>query len=156
LNSIRFRPARDEECPALSDMMLKSKAHWDYDADFIEACRADLTITPGWLRENAGFVAEREDTVVGFFGISIEGETAHVEHFFVERDAIGSGVGKVMWTEYLRQARLRKTRRIEIEAEPHAEAFYRHMGAVTIGECPSTVFAGRMLPLMEVTLTPLV
>jgi GNAT superfamily N-acetyltransferase len=149
VNTITFRPALDEECPALSDLMLHSKAHWDYDADFIEACRADLTITPEWLRINDGFVAEREGIAAGFFGIIMEGNTAHVEHFFVAREAIGSGVGQLMWAEFLRQAALRKAMRIEIEAEPHAEAFYRHMGAVTIGQCPSTVFAGRMLPLME-------
>ena len=149
MTAITFRSALDEECPALSDLMLQSKAHWDYDADFIEACRADLTITPEWLRINDGFVAERADVVVGFFGIVMEKNTAHVEHFFIAREAIGNGVGKVMWREFLHQAALRKATRIEIEAEPHAEAFYHHMGAVTIGQCPSSVFAGRMLPLME-------
>jgi GNAT superfamily N-acetyltransferase len=149
VNAITYRPALDAECPALSDLMLRSKAHWDYDADFIEACRADLTITPEWLRINDGFVAERADAVIGFFGIVMENNTAHVEHFFIAREAIGSGAGKLMWAEFLRQAALRNAMRIEIEAEPHAEAFYRHMGAVTIGQCPSSVFAGRLLPLME-------
>ena len=151
MNAITFRPAMDAECPTLSDLMLHSKAHWDYDADFIEACRADLTITPEWLRINDGFVAERAGDVVGFFGIAMDENTAHVEHFFIAREAIGSGVGKLMWVEFLRQAALRNATRIEIEAEPHAEAFYHHMGAVTIGKCPSSVFAGRLLPLMEYT-----
>jgi hypothetical protein len=148
-NPIKFRSATDEECPALSDLMLRSKSHWDYDADFIEACRQDLTITPDWLQLNSGFVAERAGMAIGFFGISMDGSTAHVEHFFVAIEAIGSGAGKLMWAEYLHQAALRDADRIEIEAEPYAEAFYHRMGAVTIGQCPSTVFPGRMLPLME-------
>ena len=93
METIIYRLARDEECQALSDLMLQSKAHWDYDPDFIEACRDDLTITPKWLHLNAGYVAERADENVGFFGISMEDITAHVGHFFVARHAIGSGVG---------------------------------------------------------------
>ena len=153
METLTFRLARDEECQALSDLMLQSKAHWDYDADFIEACREDLTITPDWLRLNAGYVAERAGEVVGFFGILMEDETAHVEHFFVARHAIGSGVGGLMWAEYIRQARQRGARRVEIQSEPKAEAFYQSVGAVTYGASPSTVFPGRMLPLMELTLS---
>jgi GNAT superfamily N-acetyltransferase len=134
--------------------MLRSKTHWDYDAAFIEACREDLTIDADWLQRHDGFVAEQNDTVVGFFGISHEDGTARVEHFFVARDAIGSGVGGVMWTEYLRLATLRGAHRIEIESEPFARPFYERMGAVQIGEIPSTVFAGRLLPLMEIKLVP--
>jgi GNAT superfamily N-acetyltransferase len=152
MTQISFRLARDEECKTLSDLMLNSKAHWDYDAEFIEACRADLTITPEWLQSNAGYVAERNGLVVGFFGISLAGDTAHVEHFFVAHEAIGSGVGALMWAEYLRQARSRGAVRIEIEAEPFAEPFYKRMGATTVGTAPSTVFAGRLLPLMELKL----
>jgi len=151
--TITFRPARDEECPALSDLMLRSKSHWDYDADFIEACRADLTITPAWLEINAGFVAERDGGIVGVFGISVEGEVAHVEHFFVALEAIGSGVGSLMWDQYVVEARARGARRIEIESEPFAEAFYLSRGAKRVGEAPSSVFPGRMLPLLALKLS---
>jgi len=151
--TITFRPARDDECPALSDLMLRSKSHWDYDADFIEACRADLTITPAWLEINAGFVAEREGEVAGFFGISVEGGVAHVEHFFVALEAIGSGVGSLMWEQYVIEARARDAKRIEIESEPFAEAFYLSRGGVRIGETPSSVFPRRMLPLLSLNLS---
>ena len=153
MEPIEFRLARDTECPDLSEMMLQSKAHWDYDPEFIEACRDDLTITPDWLTVNTGFVAERGDAVVGFFGISVKEDTAYTEHFFVAREAIGSGVGGIMWAEYVRQAIIRGAQRIEIESEPYAEAFYQRMGAVTVGAAPSSVFPGRQLPLMELKLS---
>lgn len=151
---VNFRKARDQECPALSDLMLRSKAHWDYDADFIEACRADLTITPEWLQKNDGFVVERDGKVLGFFGISLNGETAHVEHFFVAREAIGSGVGSLMWARFVEEAVKRLAKRIEVESEPFAEAFYVSRGARRIGWAPSSVFADRMLPLLELSLSP--
>ncbi len=151
---IVFRSARDEECPALSDLMLRSKAHWDYDADFIEACRADLTITPQWLQRYDGFVAERGSDVVGFFGIGMDGPTAKVSHFFVDLAAISTGVGGIMWARFVEEVRARGANRIEIESEPYAEPFYLSRGAKRIGGAPSSVFPGRILPLLELTLSP--
>ena len=132
--------------------MLRSKSHWDYEEDFIEACREDLTIDTDWLRRNMGFVAERDTIVVGFFGLSHKGNWARVEHFFVAKEAIGTGVGNAMWAEYVRQANSLDISIIEIESEPYAKPFYERMGARQTGEVPSTVFPGRMLPLMEVIL----
>jgi len=152
--SISFRRARDAECPTLSDLMLRSKSHWDYDAVFIEACRADLTITPQWLREHDGYVAERNGDVLGFFGIAMNGGTAHVAHFFVALEAIGSGVGGEMWDRFIAEARAYEAGRIEIVSEPYAEAFYLSRGAQRIGAEPSSVFPGRMLPLLALNLSP--
>ena len=40
------RPAVPAEAGEISAMALRSKGHWGYDAAFLEACRADLTIDP--------------------------------------------------------------------------------------------------------------
>jgi hypothetical protein len=42
---------------------------------------------------------------------------------------------------------------LRIDADPHAEGFYRAMGAVRVGETPSSSIPGRMLPLMTVRLS---
>lgn len=39
-----IRLARVTEAEILSDLALRSKAHWGYDAEFIEACRDELTV----------------------------------------------------------------------------------------------------------------
>ena len=44
--NIIVRPARPEECAALSELCLRSKGWWGYDAAFLEACRDELTIRP--------------------------------------------------------------------------------------------------------------
>ncbi len=36
---ISIRPAQPEEAALLSDLALRSKAHWWYDADFLASCR---------------------------------------------------------------------------------------------------------------------
>ena len=35
-----------DEAAALSGLALRSKGYWGYDAAFLDACRAELTLTP--------------------------------------------------------------------------------------------------------------
>ena len=42
---LALRPARPEEAPALTELCLRSKAVWGYDAAFMQACRRELTMT---------------------------------------------------------------------------------------------------------------
>ena len=43
---IGYRPATAADAPVLSYIAFRAKAHWGYDAAFMEMCRAALTITP--------------------------------------------------------------------------------------------------------------
>ena len=38
---------------------------------------------------------------------------------------------------------------LEIDADPHAAGFYERMGAVRIGETPSSLIPGRSLPRLR-------
>ena len=38
---------------------------------------------------------------------------------------------------------------LEWETDPHAEPFYERMGAVRVGQRESSLFPGRMLPVMR-------
>lgn len=42
----RLRPARPDEAEQLSDLALRSKAHWGYDRARLEGWRAELTLPP--------------------------------------------------------------------------------------------------------------
>ena len=39
------RSAKPEEADALSALAFRSKAYWGYGAEFLEACRSELTLT---------------------------------------------------------------------------------------------------------------
>jgi hypothetical protein len=45
-HGVLIRPARPDECELLSELALRSKGCWGYDAEFLEACRAELTLVP--------------------------------------------------------------------------------------------------------------
>ncbi|MEU4236164.1 hypothetical protein [Actinoplanes sp. NPDC026619] len=52
-----IRPARPGEAAALSELARRSKAHWGYDEGFLDACRADLTLSPDDIRARRTTVA---------------------------------------------------------------------------------------------------
>ncbi|EKX65319.1 GNAT family N-acetyltransferase [Streptomyces ipomoeae] len=149
-----IRVARPDEAGLLSELAVRSKAHWGYDEDFLAGCRGELTLRPGDVERRRTAVAERQGRVVGF--VTVEGEPPDGElgMLFVDPPAIGSGVGRLLFEHALSTARDLGFRRLTLEADPNAEPFYRAMGATRIGSVASGVVAGRTLPLMAVEVRP--
>ncbi|GAA5345936.1 GNAT family N-acetyltransferase [Planifilum fimeticola] len=145
----RIRPARPEEAKQLSDLAFRSKAHWGYDDDFMERCRGPLTVFPGNIAEGRVFVLEDRGRIRGFYELSGAGSEKELSFLFVEPGDIGKGYGRALWLHAVRTAEVRGADGILIHSDPHAEPFYRAMGARRVGEVPSTAIPGRMLPLMR-------
>ena len=143
------RPARLDEAELLSALAIRSKAHWGYDAEFMQACVPVLTISPERIATEQFFVAEVDGQVVGFAALWTEGSEAELMDLFVEPWAIGHGHGKRLWQHVIRVARAMGATRMRIESDPFAEAFYTAMGAERIGEVPSEAIPGRALPLLN-------
>lgn len=146
----RIRRARPSEAGALSALALRSKAYWGYDPDFIARCREDLTVTEAMIAAHDVFAAEHRGRLLGFYvlkpGPADEGA---LDFMFVDPTAIGQGIGRQLWRHAVQQAAGHGYKALRIDADPHAEGFYRKMGAVRAGEVASTVDPGRMLPLMR-------
>lgn len=143
------RRAEPEEAASLTELALRSKAHWGYDAEFLRDSREDLSVTPGCVAARQVFVAEDGwGEVVGFYKLCGEGEEAELDLLFVEPRVIGKGCGGALWRHAVETARGRGFRRLVVASDPFAEPFYRAVGAVRFGERESAVRAGRMLPLL--------
>jgi GNAT superfamily N-acetyltransferase len=152
--SALLRPARAEEAGILTDLALRSKAHWGYDAAFLDACRDELTMEAGEIAHRRTTVAEGEGRILGFTTLEGEPSTGVLGMMFVEPRAMGQGIGRLLFEHTLATARDLGFARLTIDADPHAEPFYRAMGAVRTGEVPSGSLAGRLLPRMTVTVRP--
>lgn len=72
---------------------------------------------------------------------------------WVEPGAIGQGHGRALWEHAVATAKGRGCRELLVQSDPHAEGFYRAMGAERSSTRPSTVFPGRELPLLRLPLT---
>jgi GNAT superfamily N-acetyltransferase len=151
--TLSIREARPDEAEMLSALAMRSKAHWGYDAEFLEACRADLTLTPQEIAESMSFVCEGAEGVVGFSRVVLMDErSAELDALFVDPSAIGTGVGKLLRDRSVAAAQELGAQDLVLQSDPHAEGFYLSRGARRIGEAASALLPGRTLPLMHVDL----
>lgn len=147
-----IRPARPQEADLLSRLALRSKSHWGYPAEFLEACRDELTLTPDFIAHSPVFVLEDAQSVVGFYGLREADDAIELFYLFVAPEAINHGYGKLLWEHAVQVAAKLGYSKISIESDPHAEAFYLAMGARRVGTIASSLQAGRMLPVLEFSL----
>ncbi len=149
---MEIRRARPEEAALLSDLALRSKAHWGYDAEFLERCRPSLTLTRRYIDSDPVYVAEDAGEVLGFYGLTGSPPEGELEYLFVDPARIGTGVGRSLIQHAFATARDSGFDSLSVEADPGAEPFYLRAGAEPIGERPSPAQEGRYLPLLRVTL----
>ena len=149
-----IRRARPVESPVISDLAFRSKAHWGYDQEFLESCREDLTLSPREVTDKPVYVLVGDDgTIAGFYSLDpAEDGRVELDDLFVDPTFIGKGGGRRLWEHAVAKARDLGFRELIIQSDPHAEGFYRAMGAVGAGERESTVTPGRMLPLLSFAL----
>jgi predicted N-acetyltransferase YhbS len=150
--SVRLRPARPEEAGALGALCLRSKAHWGYDAAFIDACREELSVGADAIAAGLVRVAEADGEVAGVVEIGQEDGAWHLEKLFVEPSRMARGVGRLLMEWAASEAAARGASEIVIESDPEAVSFYRRLGAVEAGSAPSKSIAGRHLPRLVLNL----
>jgi len=147
---MQLRRAHPREAPLLSELALRSKAVWGYPADFLDACRAELTYRSETIADarSTFIVAEREPEIVGFHAMrSLDGSTFELEALFVEPSRIGEGIGRALIEDARRRVRDAGGSRLVIQGDPHATGFYLACGAIRTGERESASLPGRWLPL---------
>ncbi len=150
--TITLRPPRPDECGALTALCLTSKAHWGYDAAFMAACVAELTVRPADLATDRYRVAEQGGALVGVAALSVDGDRGRIERMFVAPDAMGSGIGRALMDWLIAEARGLDLAAIDIDADPGAVGFYERMGAHRVGEAASGSIPGRRLPALTIDL----
>ena len=150
----RIRPAEPVDAVALTDLALSSKGVWGYDAAFLTACRAELTVRPDGIRRDPTYLIEAGDRILGFYQLRLDDAVAIVGLMFVAPEALRSGLGRRLWAHLEGTARAAGARRLEVDSDPHAEAFYRAMAMRRVGEAPSASIPGRMLPHLAKELVP--
>jgi GNAT superfamily N-acetyltransferase len=151
----KIRQARPDECGVLTEIAMRSKAHWGYDAAFMANVRADLEVRPEKFMPGFHvYILELGREMIGFYSLRPENAEAVVlEDLFVEPQHIGNGYGKQLWDHALVVAQSLGFRKLTLVSDPYAEPFYARQGAIRIGGTESNALAGRMLPLMEYVFT---
>ena len=144
MTAIRRAPPAD--LAALSDLCMRSKAHWGYDQAFLDACRAELTLRPDDVAgTELAFIGSpaRPDAMAQ---LGVDGREADLLKLFVDPGVMGRGYGRRLFRWAAEEARARGAAYMVIEADPGAVPFYRRMGARPAGTVPSGSIPGRELP----------
>ncbi|MEV6491977.1 GNAT family N-acetyltransferase [Actinoplanes sp. NPDC051633] len=149
---IAMRPARADEARALSELALRSKARWGYDDDFLEACRAELTLRPEEISARRTVVAEAAGQLAGFYTVDGVPPIGELGNLWITPEHMRHGIGRQLWRHAMNAAQGLGFEALLIDADPNAEGFYLKMGATVVGEVPSTAIPGRVLPRLRVVL----
>ena len=137
----------------LSALALRSKAHWGYAQDFLEACRDELTVDESRIgaADYHCYVAVEGDSIIGFYSLeSMREGLWELDALFVEPARIGTGIGRSLIRHALGTLSGCGATRLLIQGDPNATDFYRAAGARRAGTRESDSIPGRYLPLFEI------
>lgn len=136
----------------LATLCLRSKAIWGYDPEFLARCAPVLQVSAAAVAAGLVLVADQAGTAVGVAQCHLSDDcptTAGLDLLFVAPEAIGLGIGRLLFTAIAARAAAAGARRLTILSDPGARRFYEHMGARMTGMAPSDAIPGRMLPTLE-------
>jgi GNAT superfamily N-acetyltransferase len=153
--SPEIRPARAGEARLLSELALRSKAHWGYSTEFLAAVRAELCYDEKQLQSDRMrfFVLEQEGRPVGFYALArLSNTQVELDALFVEPGYIGQGLGRQLIEHAKSVAAKMGAVRLIIQGDPNAESFYLASGGVLTGTKESGSIPGRFLPTFAIDL----
>ena len=150
---IQIQRAIPNQAKTLTQIAFAAKSHWGYPEHWIEIWSPILTVSPEFIEESDTYVALKDDNVIGFYAIAIEGKKASLEHLWVLPNYMGKGIGAKLFRHALSRCKELGAQALEIESDPNAQGFYERMGAKQTGQSASEVDGQpRVLPILEIAL----
>lgn len=154
-----IRKALETECNALTEISFSSKQYWNYPKEYFDIWEKELTITAPYINENIVYAAEIEGKIIGYLSIvevkkgfwagkAFIMEGYWLDHFFIQPDYIGKGIGSELISFVKGICREKRIKCLYVFSDPNAKGFYNKIGAVYIGETSSSI-EGRKLPLFK-------
>jgi GNAT superfamily N-acetyltransferase len=152
---IVIRRAEASDAGELTRIAHDAKRHWGYSDDWIAQWTSALTVSDDYIVRHDVFVGEIDREVAGFYALILENGLWQLDHLWVQPSSMGHGLGRQLFEHAVAHLhRLAPGAVLGIEADPNAEAFYRHMGATRVGEVTRD-WQGvrRVLPYLEFAAT---
>lgn len=149
-----FRPARPDELEAVTSLAKRSKRFWGYSDEFMAALDEELTFRQADLDDERTCVEvlESEGRIIAALRMRRRTELAYLEDLWIDPKAIGHGYGRLGFERACEIGREWGKGVMELEADPHAEPFYLHVGCQRVWMSPVTSVPGRSVPLMRYSL----
>jgi GNAT superfamily N-acetyltransferase len=155
LKPYSIRDACPDEAELLSELAIRSKAHWGYSPEFLESCRSELAVDANRIGSDDFKCKVAADTngILGFYIVEKISEGVYeLEALFVEPEHIGKGIGRLLVQHAIKLLSESRASRLIIQGDPNAARFYVAAGARQVGFRESNSIPGRHLPLFEIEL----
>lgn len=146
---VNIRIANSCDAEVLSKLAIRSEAHWGYDNEFMERFTSLYRVTEEFIMNNATYILQDGNNILGFYGILVDENETSLEYFFIDPQSIGKGHGKTLWTHTINICKLLSIKELSIVTSPHAKEFYIKMGAHPNGEVESLVKKGCNIPKLR-------
>ena len=129
---VRIRVACASDLPAPRDLFRRSSLSNEGDRDLLLARPEVLELADDGITEGRTRVAVgADDEIRGFIITSVlDAGGLEIEDLFVDPDWMRTGVASRLVEDLLATASRNGVGRIEVTVNPHANAFYRHVGFV--------------------------
>lgn len=139
-----------EDAQTLTELALKSKAHWGYSEEQIESWKEDLTVTEEMFDKWTVFKYMEDTEIAGFCILNLNEDSpkAILEFLFVLPKYIGKRIGGRLLRHAVYVASSQHRKVMNLEADPYAEPFYTKHGFQIIGKVKSSI-PNRFLPVMQ-------
>ena len=145
---MKTRKANPEEALKLSKLAYASEAYWGEDADYMEKFREHYHVTESMIYMDYVYVLETDGTIIGFFAI-LKRTVPELDLFYIDRELIGQGYGKILWTQMLEVCKTLGIHKIELVGSDDVAKFYVKLGAKPLERIESTLKVGRMITRFE-------
>ena len=136
---MRIEKAPPEEAETLTSIAFAAKRHLGYPENWIQRWKEALTITCEYIISHPTYLAVSEGKVAGFCAVQLNPGIAFLDHLWVEPASMRRGIGRALFEYAESVAREAGASCIKIESDPHAEVFYRKMGAIVQGAKPAAM-----------------
>jgi GNAT superfamily N-acetyltransferase len=148
--AVTVRKASTGDEPRLRELAARSKSHWGYGSERVDAWAAGLDLATLGSAAAEIYVADDDGRAVGWLALVARGDVCEVDHLWIEPERIRQGVGTLLFRFAVERARELGASRLELESEPNAVGFYEKLGATRVGETVGSW--GRSLPVLAVEL----
>jgi GNAT superfamily N-acetyltransferase len=134
-----IRPAKPDEAAKLSEIAVEAKQHWGYAPEVMDSWHSTLTLDALQIDLHPPQVAEENGEVLGFYQMIADGDSVELEHLWVRPQNLRQGIGKSLMAHAISMAKSRKSKKMRIDADPNATAFYLSCGAYRTGHSPAPI-----------------
>lgn len=154
--SHHIRRARPSEADALTRLARAAKASWGYPAEWLDAWRAELTLTAESIQRNPVFVAEQDGALAGVAALERTADGTALEHLWVSPEHQRRGLGEALVRHALACAAAAGDAAVRVTSDPQALGFYERQGARVVTHVPAPMpgAPGRTLPVLELPTRP--